>query len=797
MRWTSWIGKRDLLVSAFCAGLFSTMAQVVLLRELLVAFCGNELCIGLVFFIWFSGFGIGALAVVRVSGGIEPTPQLRNGAVLLLALPGILIWAQVYGSRVCRTVLQIPAGETVPIEAMLIAGLALLLPSCILLGAWFPLASRLTDSGLGMTGVRRVYVWESLGSAAGGAVLAFLLLPAIPGGSLLLVGGAALWAGAACLARRWMRALLAVASILAVTVAAVRPDGLRAVERRAEEIRWESFGALSATDTGTQGDARLMASVDTVYQNLALIETAGQNVIYGNGRVLLVFPDPVAAEHRVHFLMAQNPTARRVLLIGGDFVGDAAEVLKYPVERLVCVTLDPGVLRMVQSVRPDEYRKFRKNPRVEIVLEDGPRYVQRCAETFDVVALSPPEPATAWGNRFFTVEFFQNVRRILTSKGFLCTAVPSSARMEGVTAMLGATVYRTLQQVFPCVQVTADTDKRLLAGGKTAGLTLDRRTLFQRSSAAAPHTEYFRPEYFLGADELDPEKIQEIQRRWRTADAPVNSCLRPVSLYYSLLLWSRQSGFGIEDNEQQSSFCQDRVGWLPALGLTIGAIGLLTWLVWGVLRKRWRWPAPTHGVECRRRRTWDGIVLSLLLLTTGFLAISAEIVLVSMFQGLYGYLYTRLGLVVAFFMLGLATGGWGSRFLVHRPWFWLAVAEAMLAGVVFALPEYAREAAITGHSGYALGVYPATLLVGIGVGVEFPLINLLWIQADRESGRTVAFASAIDHFGAAAGALLFGSLLAPVWGMETCCRILAALKGCSLLLLCSAYRAHHRKKKTS
>ena len=48
-------------VSCFLLGYQATLSQVLIIREFLVVLFGNELCLGVIFFSWFVGIGLGAL----------------------------------------------------------------------------------------------------------------------------------------------------------------------------------------------------------------------------------------------------------------------------------------------------------------------------------------------------------------------------------------------------------------------------------------------------------------------------------------------------------------------------------------------------------------------------------------------------------------------------------------------------------------------------------------------------------------------------------------------------------------
>src|SRR5512135_2683367 len=89
-------------------GLMAAIGQIVVLRELLVLFHGNELSTGLIFAAWLVGTAVGSRVGARWSGRIAREPGALAVGVLWLAvsLPLSLVWL-----RASRFVWAIPAGQ--------------------------------------------------------------------------------------------------------------------------------------------------------------------------------------------------------------------------------------------------------------------------------------------------------------------------------------------------------------------------------------------------------------------------------------------------------------------------------------------------------------------------------------------------------------------------------------------------------------------------------------------------------------------------------------------------------------
>ena len=294
-----------LLPAMFCTGVAAAVTQVLLTREMLVAFLGNELSIGVILASWLICVGLGALLarILRLTHLRDPV-LVAGLAAATLAL-GLALPAQVWAIRSARLLLGVAAGEYMPLSGILLSAAITVLPSGLCIGIIFPLACEwhVRRAGAGASPARAVssiYTLESLGGMLGGAAMTFLLLPAATPIQIMSVSVAVAALGAWCLGTRPpARAALAALALALMTVAAVCPGWYQDLELRAVERRWKAFGVLSDAAAGAEA-TRLVKETDTIYQNLALTEAAGQYTLYADGRV---------AENHAAFARAWNSIA--------------------------------------------------------------------------------------------------------------------------------------------------------------------------------------------------------------------------------------------------------------------------------------------------------------------------------------------------------------------------------------------------------------------------------------------------------------------------------------------------------
>lgn len=152
-------------------------------------------------------------------------------------------------------------------------------------------------------------------------------------------------------------------------------------------------------------------------------------------------------EALVHPGMIAHQAPKDVLIIGGGEGATLREVLRHrSVERVVMVDIDRELIELCKEHLDDWHRGSFDDPRAELVIGDGRKYVEDTERTFDVVILDITDfldhgPAT----RLYTREFYGLVARRLNPGGVVIVqALETSISDSEEHAML----VRTLGEVF-------------------------------------------------------------------------------------------------------------------------------------------------------------------------------------------------------------------------------------------------------------------------------------------------------------------------------------------------------------
>jgi spermidine synthase len=729
----------------FLFGLGSLVGQIVLLREILVIFHGTEISIGVFYGGWLAGIALGAAVGAWLAK--RRTEDLTDLFLYSLIGLGFSILVQIIIVRQVPAIFGAAPAELAPLQGIVAAVPAGTLISAFLTGFLFPVGCR-SVIGADDRVIAHLYVFEALGSLAGGLVLTFLLLRVleplrITALTAAIIGSAVIVFG---LGSRRRSALIGGPVLLLVAVLLLLPPGRQLIDWSVAS-RWQSL----------HPGMELLTSQPTPYQQAEIARLGKQFSFFGNGKIVSSFPDPHTANRLTALIMAQNPQAKRFLLIGGGTGSFLTSLLAYPVQRVDVVEPDPWAFRIVRNYMPQQERNSLKDPRVHLIFRDGRLYVNRIDKaTYDVVVAMIPDPVSSFWNRYYTVEFFRGVAGALKPGGIFVTEVTSAENFWGSeVASYAGSVYHTLLQVFPAVKGTPGDETIFFASRDRHILTLDPAVLKARYAELPRHP--FAPSGFDTL--LPPRRSRFVEEQLKQSPVLINTDFRPVSSSLAMILWGRFSG-----TERLEVLNTLRRG-----GLLVYLIPLGFFLVARLgFRARWG-PRETH----------EGRFQAILAMAAvGAAAMGLQIVLIYVYQSLFGYVFERIGLFAGIFMMGLVTGGLAARWgLLRIRSKQIAIIALLLlfAGMCMVLPTCIES--LSGKPPHIIegALFLIVFLSGIVTGAVFPFVASRHLALSGDTGQASGWTDAADHCGAALGATITGTLLVPLLGMRDACLVLAMI----------------------
>ncbi|MBO8158471.1 polyamine aminopropyltransferase [Thermosyntropha sp.] len=188
----------------------------------------------------------------------------------------------------------------------------------------------------------------------------------------------------------------------------------------------------------------------TPFQELAVVETTewGKALILDNAVQITEKDEFIYHEMIVHPVMYIHPNPEKVLIIGGGDGGTLREVLKHKrVKKADMVEIDGKVVEASKRFFPEVSCSF-DDPRANLFIEDGIKYVKETKEKYDIIIVDSSDPVGP-AVELFGIDFYRDAYRILNEDGII--VVQSESPIFFKETFLKVQSY--LKQVFPMVYV--------------------------------------------------------------------------------------------------------------------------------------------------------------------------------------------------------------------------------------------------------------------------------------------------------------------------------------------------------
>ena len=706
----------------FFVGFVSILGQVVILRELSVAFYGVELIYTLALGIWLLFSACGAMISRRTQ---NPSPVRIRLLFLLLSAAIPLDLAFI---RSIRLIFSNIPGAFLPLHMQIAVMSASLLPLGLILGLlfqWTAKAFMAKGKSLAIA-----YAVECLGGLAGGIFSTFFLKLGLSNLVIVLICALSA-AGSICLAARrektqWLRSASVMLSVLWIV------------------LLWRAPLLDRLMTSWTHPN--LVETQDSPYSRVTVERLNGQVSVFEND-ALLFDTEGNRAEVFAHLAALQRPRPDRVLILGGGLEGTVREVLLHSPLTVDYVELNPVLLNVLPRYLPPEIRASLGADNVRIIVEDPRKFLSR-ASNYDLILVGMPQPTSGQANRFYTEDFFKQCRAKLNPGGVIAFRLQSSENLwtPQLTRRM-VSIYRAAKSVFPEVIFIPGSTNVVV--GSTKQLTRDPSLLASRFSRRQIKARLVSPHYLRYLYTND--RFQEVNRTLQHGTAPVNTDIRPICYQYTIMIWL--SKFFPNANLIDPSLPKFRLGWsLPAFFALI----LIMWLL-----HRARWPV---------RR-------ALLMGAAAFAGMVLETILILHFQIKNGILYQDIGILLMSFMAGMALGALAVARIHRSRSRWQGI--ALLLGFMLLSGATGLEIRYGGSAGL-LEISVFLVLSGFFVAAVFAYAGL------RESGDqrdVIAPLYAADLIGGCLGSVLASLALAPLAGLAISAYLMAPLMVLSALLL--------------
>ena len=748
--------KTAIAASFIVLGATSIGSQILILRELLRVFYGNELSIAIILGSWFILVSLGSLAFGRFVDRIRSDIKYFSSLLIVLSLA---IPVSIFLCRAIKPALGLNPGEITGLTVILASSLVAVCAFCVPYGFLFALGCKIYARFFGerAQGVGGIFSSEALGSIVGGSVISLILINRMSPYQIVFLFSLLNLAFAFILSRifepkrtKFIAYLSAI--LLVISIIAWRMGVIDKIDDFTERLSWRPF--------------RLLKSENSIYGNIAALSQGSQTSFYSSGLFLFSFPDRLGAEERIHYALLSHPEPKSVLLVGGGIGGALDELYKYNLTAVDYVELDPLLIKMAEEIIGEDVKEALENPILHIIEGDGRFHIKTARNTYDIIIISAPDPCTIQINRLYTLEFFKEAKKKLNKGGILSLTCGASENYIGPEmAEYLRSIYKTLKEAGFTVAIIPGETIRFLAADVKDNIPQINAAYFQDMLNKKGVRTHFVRDYYLNS-KLSPERtayakgiISDIKY------SSTNTDFKPISYYYGIILWTTYFQSGMR---KILIFLDEKKVWYFIFGIC-----LLIFLLY-----------------FKRRKNQDKAVF-LAIGTTGFTEMAIQINLMLAFQIIYGYLYYKLGLIITVFMAGLFIGAYATTRRLNQiklPLMALKKSKIILALLsLLLIPIFKILSIQTTPRSLYIGtnlIFPLLMfLTGVIGGMQFPIANKIILVKKSGVGEVAGAFYGADLIGGAAGALLVASIFIPLIGILQCLAAVGLLNLVSAIVI--------------
>lgn len=414
-----------LLLSAFC-GFIGLSYELLWVRVFSFSTGGSAYAFPMALGLYLLGIALGSRVSKRFS---KKYSAMDPGQIKVLAL--FMFLSNLVGWLVVPLMKFYYA---LPLALPPFMALYLVALGALFLGAQFPLLSHYGIEPDQRTGANLSYFYMSniVGSVAGSLLTGFVLMDHFTL-TTILTGlasmGALMSLGLFVMGSPKRAELLKASAVVVVTIGALWGLKPYVFDQLYEQVFYKGQYASHPPFKYT------------VENKSGIINVTEDDIVYGGGVYDGHFSTDIHHDvnniRRPMALSAFHAAPKTMLVIGLASGSWAKVVAAHPqVERIVVVEINPGYLELIAKY--PSHAPLLEDKRIEIVIDDGRRWMHTTQERFDVVLLNTTFHWRSMSTGLLSEEFFELVKTKLNPKGVVMVNSTGSDR-----------VFATLIKVFP------------------------------------------------------------------------------------------------------------------------------------------------------------------------------------------------------------------------------------------------------------------------------------------------------------------------------------------------------------
>jgi len=523
-------GIKRIKFSFFVLGFSSLLAQTIILRELIIAFYGNELFSSLTLGFWLILVGFSSFYLSRF---LKKHCSLKIISLFHFLIPIFLV-LEIILIQLLKNWFSLPGQIPNLLPALMISFL-ILFPLCFILGIFWTIASKIygqikNNFSLSIT---QGYFFETLGFIVAGLIFSFFLVYLNIFFTIFLVSLINLFSVFFLSFKTKNNKKFSLFLLILFLIFSLFSLFLCLNNNWQKQIKGLKFK-----------NQILVEELNSKYGCLSVTQfkdNVNQYNFFQNGILIGANQEKSFNEKLIHLSLLQSENPKKILLIGQGFNGALTEILSHAdslennlVEQIYYLELDPKLISLTKKYLPPELKQTLTDPRIKIIYQDGRYFLKKNQEKFDVIVLHLPNPATLLINRFYTEDFFQQAKKHLSSDGLISTYLDSGTNYFSPENLeMIKPVYQALRNNFNNVFVVPEEINLFFASDKKISSSQKIINRFKERKIKTAFISSAWLDYYLNNEQT--QKINSVLKKQRKIES--NTDLHPRAYLANLIFY--------------------------------------------------------------------------------------------------------------------------------------------------------------------------------------------------------------------------------------------------------------------
>ena len=729
--------KINLVVTGFSG----FIAQIILFRELLTAFYGNEFSIGIILSFWLVCEAIGAYSGEKIK---KLPKKITYYYGIQIVFPVFLLFS-VFFTKIFRLIINIPYGIMLNFKQMFFISFITIFPTAFIHGFLFTYSYRIIKPKE-KTYATYVYGFETIGNIIAALMITYFLFPKFDSAticSILFLIAFLNIANLSC--SKKIKILSTTASaIIFLAILGGLPSFLN---KKMISQQWKP--------------QRIIINKNSPFGTITAASLNEQINIFYNATLQITLPykNTQDCETVIHIPLLYVNNPKNILIMGKTFGGYSNELLKYKNIGIDILQIDPVFIeicnKLCKKFNLKTLCKELKSKKTRIILKDPIEFfTQKNQKKYDAVFVLEELPSDLQTARFYTKEFFKKAKNFLKKDGILICTIPSKTNfMSNEMAFMNAVLYNTMKETFNWVK-TIPGEKTIIIGFKTKPKK-DIKNLQETFRKRNLKLNFLTQEYLN-------IKLEKFYEDWYLSNISkikntINTNNRPILCFASQLY--KASYYG-NKNILKRIFKIKKNTFLKFFAIFAVLIYFL--------------------ILISEKFSSEKTSLIFPIYTTGILSISINILTILIFQIAFGYMILWVSILIASLMAGIAIGS----IIISKKFKNVLNFNSLIALQLLMVFPFITLFFIDANLHFAKLKYALitiNIIFGILQGIEFALINKFYFEISHieKSGKIYSF----DLLGGFVGGILTPIVIIPLYGIKFLIMLMIGLKTLTVVLL--------------